>query len=226
MDIAARIKKAPRWAWYTAGGVAVGAGAIRLWRNRTTSDGETPLEDSGAAPVEIGQQPQYGVAPGGAGSVIVPPIITNVPSTEAGVGEGVTAGVGAVATIVDSFGAIVGGALATQSDTIQSLIGSGNQYGESIMGFLANAGSAPAPAAQQPTPVITPTPTAKPPAAKPPKPEKECPADFPLKNQQGNCYRKECSDGKKKMKDGKVRGKGRWHIHQNGNHQHMSPKCD
>jgi len=78
------IKRAPKWAWFTVAGVGVGAGALKLWGNRTTADGDTPLDENGS-PTEIGT-PSYGPGGGGTGIIVPPVIIPNDNSDQSGTG--------------------------------------------------------------------------------------------------------------------------------------------
>jgi hypothetical protein len=147
MKVPATLKRVPKWAWYTTGGIVVGTFAIRMFQNRTTADGEDPLPtttDDGTGTVT------YGGTYGSAG-VIVPPVIA--PASEngsAGMGIGLDiAGlfVGGVNDLFDSIGGvyanvydpiaaqsldITGGLMTTNSDTIGALLG-----------IVASAGDAP-----------------------------------------------------------------------------------
>jgi hypothetical protein len=228
MDIASKVKRAPKWAWYTAGGLAIGVGGVRLWKNRTTADGEQPLPDSsGDSPVVMGPDPGSVYPGGNSPGVIVPPIIVPASGSEAGAGEGVTAGVGAVATLVDSIGSVVTPVVSGQADTIFSLITQqGQTINDTITGLLANAGSAPAPVLQNPTPVITPTAVAPAPAPKPPVTNPCAGTPYPYNSgtaSRPDCFKKVCSDGSH-TKDGTRTSlaPGLWHIHKDGRKVRMT----
>lgn len=80
------VKRAPKWAWWTVAGVGVGVGALKLWGNRTTADGDTPA-DTGATVDEMGN-PTYGPSGGSTGVIVPPVIIPNDTSDQSGTGLG------------------------------------------------------------------------------------------------------------------------------------------
>lgn len=101
------VKRVPRWTWYTIGGVAVGSGALRLWKSRTTADGDTPLAADGSS-VETSGTYDYGAAgvSGSPAGVIVPPVI--MPSgSDSGVSTELTQlYMGGVSDLLGQFGSL------------------------------------------------------------------------------------------------------------------------
>jgi hypothetical protein len=65
MPIAKTVKRAPRWAWYIAGGVGLGAIAIRVWKGRDAEPSDSTSVTSVGSPAAT-------AAPS---PVITPPVI-------------------------------------------------------------------------------------------------------------------------------------------------------
>lgn len=187
MGIADSIKRAPRWAWITAGGVGLGAAAIKLWNDRDAP----ATEDDPAAVVDEAAGGGYQYGAGGASGVIVPPVIVAPPENDANMGVGVLQDlyVSAVGQLVSGWENIWGPVQTAQlsliTDTLPNMIDN-----------LANAGSAPS---REPTPVVVhfpepqpqPQPVAPPPPAPPPPVgPPPCPPAFPHRSARG-CYRVE-----------------------------------
>lgn len=170
MDITKTIKRAPRWAWYTAGGVGLGAAAIKLWKGRDKPDDEveTVSGEVIGTPSAIGTG---GTNPG----VIVPPVIIPPASSDpnAGVGQLQDLYVGAVGNLMDMFGGAFSSVLQQNQEITGGLM---NIVTDTQRTLLATAGSAPLPVAQNPTPVFA-APAAAPATVAPAQPQ--CPAAFP-----------------------------------------------
>lgn len=157
MEITDSIKKAPRWAWYTAGGVAVGAGAIRLYKNRTTSDGTTPSESDAAT--AIGGDP-YAASGGGASPTLVPSVIvTGTGNGGSDASSGVAAGIEGFSAIIDGTTGLIGTLegffnpiVLEQASTIHDqILQQGSTIHDTVVGLIANAGSPPQPQQQNPS---------------------------------------------------------------------------
>jgi hypothetical protein len=204
MQVASTIKKAPKWAWYTAGGVAVGAVALRLYKSRTTS---TAATDSGAAASDTGGAPDpYAYGAGGATGVIVPPVI--IPPNDS---TGDTAGL--LGTVLGGVGDLTGLVMGS----VETLIGPTQESQAGLVDIIgstwgtlatANAGPPPTPVGSSPAPVVTPV---IPPAQAPPQVPQgtgpshtlyTCPSGYPNYNADRNdCYKTVCRSGV------------RWHVY-------------
>jgi hypothetical protein len=80
MDLAASIKRVPRWAWYTSAGVGIGALALYIVRNR---GGGEPTEDetlTSNTEAVTGYPDTYGPSP--VPGIVVPSI--NIPESSSG----------------------------------------------------------------------------------------------------------------------------------------------
>lgn len=144
MSIVDSVKRAPRWAWLTAAGVGIGAGAIKLYRDRAAPPAEVvsgEVVDGGALPVGTAAGSSAGY-PG----VVVPPVIIGGNGDDPG-----AASVGVLGDIFGGFAALVAqlsggdqGIIQTQTETI----------GDALTGLIANAGGPPGQTVQNPTPVV------------------------------------------------------------------------
>lgn len=154
------LKRAPKWAWYSAAGIVGGGAAIKLWKNRAKEP------DTGDTTEEMTQGDYGGEYIGDAGSM-PSPVATVTPSVVITQGGGENAnpfdptpyldfireGGQSVLTAYDSVYKPV-------SDTNQMIVGGlTGLLGSSMAGTndralaqIANAGSPPAPAIQNPTP--------------------------------------------------------------------------
>lgn len=187
MAVADTIKRAPKWAWYTVGGVTLGAIGIRLWKGR-----DAPTDTETVAESDAVGNPAWQSPGGGASGVIVPPVI--IPSQGdplAGVSELQGLYVGAVDSLIGEWGNVYG----PIAGLLPSLIPTPDEY----MGLIqAGAGIA------RETPVVVAPPVAQPAPAPAPTPGpgparliRTCGTSY---NQNGNCrYKKvqEWSDGRK-----------------------------
>lgn len=190
MNITASLKRAPKWAWYTAAGVGLGGAAIKLWRDRDNDDAESEpgtVIDSGS-PLTM---------PGSPAGVIVPPVIIrgNDDDPLAGVPQLQSLYLESMHDVLEGWERMVGPLQDTQSSLLLDFAG----------GILdiAKAGGPPRdltpvvtvapPAAIEPIPVApAPAPAAPAPAAAPaPDPgPAPCPPGFPNRSARG-CYRDE-----------------------------------
>lgn len=209
------VKRAPRWAWFAAAGVGIGAVGVHMYRNRGAEG------DTAQTPTTVGG----GTTPGPLGSsptpVIVPPVITQ---TDGG-GEANAAGIltavsGVFAPVIDNLSGLVQTTvgsnetnLATYSSGLFSIadraitgVGSNN---EAWLALLASGGLAPQPAAAQPSVinVNVPSPTPVQTGTATTSPALKCPSSYPNHNPSRgapgpkSCYQNvghdECHAGKK-----------------------------
>ena len=222
MDITGTVKKAPKWAWYTVGGVALGAGALRIWKSRTTSSSADSTTANDATPntSDMGNL-NYGTAGASPSGVIVPPVIVS------GGGSSDQGGTG----LADLQGTYLGGVdalLASFQGLFDSVGGLVVDQNGSIID-LATAGSAPLPASSQPVVVATPTPVPAPSPApspvatgsssQPTTTSAACPGSYPHHNPKNgspskkSCFKIDC------------RKKSEWHVYQDGHEVHDGDKC-
>lgn len=148
MNLAATLKRAPKWSWYVAGGVGAGIVGIEVWKRRavdsaTAADG-TNAADTGTSP-NTGQSPNTSPSP-----VITPPVIVSPPQQD------LTGLSDIFGVLGDSVGTLVGtvGGLAAGDQGITGTI-AGSLEGIS-RDLVAQAGPAPAPVTHV-GPIIIPT---------------------------------------------------------------------
>lgn len=209
MALTSSIKKAPKWAWYVAGGVGLGAVAIQVYKRRAVDTPDANSASSGAD--TIGTPSGGSAAPS---PVITPPVIVSP-------GDNSPDFTGMFAV----FGDALNNAVSTVSQLAQgdqgitqSTIGGAFDFARDV---IANAGQAPAPAVSLPTPVVVQPPTANTPAVVTPA---ACPSAFPNHNAAkgapssascyANCGHDECHGGKKSREHA--------HCYQNGSRQTVS----
>lgn len=131
MNLTSSIKRAPKWAWYTAGGLGVAAAGVKVWKNRG-GKGDEPIENVPGQ--EVGENSPGGysggyVGGGGAPGVIVPPVIIPQQNNDNGGLAGLTElymdGVGSVFSAWENLlGPVMGSQqqlLMGSFDTIQQL---------------------------------------------------------------------------------------------------------
>lgn len=160
--LTASLKRAPKWAWYTAAGVGVGAAVIKVYKDR----------DADPSDPEVGEVVGTAAAPVLAGSptpTIVPPVIIggNAADPNAGVPVLQELYIGAVSDLVHGWEALVGPLTSTVTTIAM-------EASPNALQALAMAGGPPGLAQDNPTPVMTapapapavaaPVPTPKPPA--------------------------------------------------------------
>lgn len=171
MNITSSIKRAPKWAWYVSGGLALGVLGIEVYKRRA-ADTPSPTDTTNAATVA-------GAATGSAApSPVITPTVTVQPSSDptdfAGIFDTLTGA-------ITSGMATIGGLAAGDQSIAQTAIGT---TGDVARDVIANAGQAPVPATQQPSIVVNvpgPTPAVgHTPAV--------CPSSFPHRSSRG-CYR-------------------------------------
>lgn len=140
MDVTATLKKAPRWAWYTAGGLGLGAAAVKLYRNRASA----PTDTTNVPAADVGTT--YGTMGGTPPGVIVPPVILGGNTADPNVGVGPLQGmyIGAMGDVLSGWQSLVGPFIDTQT---QLLLGSENTIAQ-----IAMAGGPPQ---SQPAPVVS-----------------------------------------------------------------------
>lgn len=172
MQVKGTLKRAPKWAWYTVGGVTLGAVAIRVWKGRAVEPTQTTDATVSGTPTPVSNQPS---------PVITPPVI--IQSGDQGDG-------GALAGLVGTFTSVFGDSLNNAMGTIGGLAAGDQQLTTiAITGsqdiakaVIAQGGSAPQPVVQLP-PIQFVTPVVSAPTPRPvPVPVATCPATFPRYN--------------------------------------------
>lgn len=231
MQITQSIKHAPKWAWYTAAGVGVGAAALKLYKGRASDTPTQAATDGTPAGSMTGTTPVLTASPT---SVITPSVV--------GVSSGNDGGslldmmglwTGAVQTTIDQLSNIYAPVAAIEADLLSGLPDAyqHNQFTPDQIIAMMQAGQAPAQVVQTPaaagnsqTPAAqTPVQTTPPPPAPqaPPKATAsgpQCGGDFPFVGPHG-CYKVVCATGKGDH------AKGRWHFYQNGQEEHVANTC-
>lgn len=183
------VGRAPKWAWYAAGGIGLGGAAIQLYRQRnaktaklagdtTTNPDGTPA-DSGAVGLNPSPQP----------SIVVPPVI--IPQNSADPLAGILP---LQDLYLSTIGQVVSGwqdIAAGWQNVYQPVIGHDENLIDQLAGMVPNAqqiadiaNAGPAPQAYTAPPAeIAPPPAAQAPAPAP------CGGQFPLWNPTRGCYR-------------------------------------
>jgi cell division septation protein DedD len=194
MDLTGSIKRAPKWAFITAGGVTIGAVGIHLYRNRATAASADSTASASTDPTTIGA-PNTSLVSGSPVATVTPPVIIG----DTGSGDNGSLS-DMFATFGQSFDNLVNnlGTLSAGDQALASQAVSGNT--DIATQAIANAGSAPAPAVQNPTPILVQVPTAGHPAPATPA----CPAAYPHRSARG-CFKCQAEKGGKFT-----------HIYQNG----------
>ena len=203
MSVITKLKGAPRWSFWAAGGIAGGALLIHAFRNRATAADPAPEETPADAAY------QYGA--GGATGVIVPPVI--LPAEDS---SGDAAGM--FGYIADAFGGIVGTVDSIYAGVYGPIQGQNADLLSAVLGMAASAGPAPVNAAENPTPLAQATAIAQPApvlvsTSGQPTTTETCASKYPkypkwnAKNgapSGKSCYRNECVNGKPRhtYKDG------------------------
>lgn len=196
MSLATNVKRAPKWAWYTVAGVAVGGFGLKMYRHRTT----TAAQDATSQSDQAANDPtNYSYGAGGVNGVIVPPVI--VPPADntgdaAGLLGSVLGGVGDLTSLVlSSVETIIGPTQESQQGLVDTTIGTLSTLA------LANAGSPPTPQQNGMPPIATPVPAPAPAQTTPIIPQGsssvtlvQCPSKYPHQSSRG-CYRTTCHDG-------------------------------
>jgi hypothetical protein len=181
------LNRAPKWAWYTAGGVVLAGGAFQIARKRsaqvTTADGSA-VDGSGGAGATLGAAPSP--APG----IVVPPVI--IPGQQvdplAGVQPLQDLYIGAVGGIISGWQDVAHGwqdvytPLIAQNQSLIGTISTGFLDTNSAMLAIAQAGPPPAS-----SPINSPV-AAAPAVAAPVAAAPRCPAAFP-EGAPPSCYR-------------------------------------
>lgn len=214
------IKRAPRWSLYVGGGVVVGGFALRMYRNRTTSDGSSPDANTTPGAQTVGGGPAYGVSSAAPGVIVPPVIIDSGAADQSGTGLGALQDTyfGGISALLGTFTDITGGLFGQSAQVIDAQTGILNtSVGTlSTIALNAGAGAAPQPVAINPTPVVAavPTPTAAPIVApRPAAPVNPCAGTgYPFQGPHG-CYKVGCKGGK------------RAHLYKNGQDMIVSGKC-
>jgi hypothetical protein len=134
------LKHAPRWAWWTVGGVAVGGAAIKVWQGRAKPEGE----DGSADPTATGGAVSVGGGAPGAG-VIVPPVI--IPASDDGSSNLVPLMdlfTGGIQSVQQGWESVVGASLSVD-DAYANVYGPAVNMIPQLIDQAANAGSPPPP---------------------------------------------------------------------------------
>jgi hypothetical protein len=224
LSIATTVKRAPKWAWYTAGGVAVGGIGLRLWKNRQTPADTTAADQTATDPTDPNG---YSYGAGGVSGVIVPPVIVGS-NDGSGEASGLLSSV--LGGVSDLTGLVLGSVETLIGPTQESQQGLIDNFGETLSTLaIMNAGSAPT-ASQNGAPAIaTPVPAAPTPAPTPviigqtQQPTTwSCPSDYPHPGPNpGSCFKDVCL----KSGDGHGHGKGLWHVYRDGTWHQVNTSC-
>lgn len=202
------IKRAPKWAWFTVGGIVIGVLVIKLWRDRATD---------ATASVEVGttegQYPQSS-----SGGLIVPPVIVSPPMSDPNIGvpalqDAFISAIGDMAQgwrdVYGPIADLIPGLIPTPDQYLSMIAGGGGQQQSPVVVTVPGPQqAAPAPA---PGPAAAPAPTAAPQVA-------PCPAGYPYRSDRG-CYKVVCASGKGDH------SKGHWHYYSNGAEIHVDNSC-
>jgi hypothetical protein len=193
MALTTTVKRAPRWAWYIAGGVGLGAIGIEVYKRRAV---DTPAPGDASSGADVIGTPTGSAAPS---PVITPPVIVQQPGSGpdfAGIfgsfSDIITTGMATIGSLAAGDQGLAGTAISIAGDTSREAI--------------AAAGQAPAPAVSTPTPIIVQVPTPATPAT---VSTPGCPAGFPRRTSRG-CMKCERNSGSNKRTYPYV------HVYQNG----------
>lgn len=182
------IRRAPRWAWYTVGGIAAGTIALKVWKDRGKD--EEPSADGNSVPV-VDQGSMQSVSPSPAG-VIVPPVI---------IGNQGDGGVDPTSilsffqdgmdTLIHGYENLWGPVMENNQAILGTVLSQQNEWTDGVLDAIMNAGSAPPSSNETTTPVVTvqlqPAPTTTPQPAPQPATQ-QCPPGYPLRSARG-CYK-------------------------------------
>jgi hypothetical protein len=208
MAITDSIKRAPRWAWFTVGGVTLGVVAIRVWQGRDNEEDLTPDADVNGVPVLTTSSPS---------PVITPPVIIQGGSGDNGaLAELVGSFVGTFGSSFDNLVGVVGGVTTGQQELLGTIVTGQQDINKAL---IANGGSAPQPVTQAPP--IQVTITAPPPSPALPVPGPApilCPPSFP-NGTPPNCYAN-CAHCEKSNAGKPYRNHG--HCYQSGRRVHVN----
>lgn len=206
------IKRAPKWTWYTAAGLGLGAVAIKFYQNRGGKEDQPITNEVGSEIGSLQGTTSGGTPPG----VIVPPVIIggSNPDPNVGVGPLQDLFVNAAQGVFGAWEAMVGPLQTTQSSLLMSSTDTISQ--------IALAGAAPqsvgtpvvsAPPIPQPAPIaIVPRPAPAPVKVDP------CVGEFPNLNEaNGKCYKVGCCSTTK--------GRRRCNIYKDGSKVIRSEAC-
>ncbi|HVI79883.1 MAG TPA: hypothetical protein VM715_17305 [Candidatus Acidoferrum sp.] len=201
------IRRAPKWAWFTVGGVVIGVVVIKFWRDRATD---------ASASVEVGTtQGESPTSYGGSGSggLIVPPVIISPPASDPNIGvpalqdafiQSLTDMAQGWRDIYGPIADIIPGLIPTPQDYLSIMQGGGNPNATAPVVVTT-----PAPPASTQAPAPAPAPGAK---------QAACPTEFPFRSARG-CYKVVCASGKGD------KSKGHWHYYQSGTQLHVDNTC-
>lgn len=192
MAITDILKRVPKWAWWTSGGVAGGAVLIYVVRNRNAPEEEEAAEDA------ITGEAAYGEHPSPMPGIVVPPVVTSGGQEAGAVGFAQLHElyIGATGTVLDTISNTFERAQAQQSDLLSEYAESQSSVLGNLMERLADAAfggaspAAPAPvgAVAAPAPRSAPAPALPPPAPPAPAPAPAptpCPPQYPLRSARG-----------------------------------------
>lgn len=200
MNIAADLKRAPKWALIGTGGILAGSVAIKLYKGRAT-DGTAQGAGDGTPAGDDTTGTGVPTTGGGTG-VIVPPTVVTTPQSDSGFAAGLEFLQGAFADLSALVGTVVTG----DQQNMANLVGANTQLGTTALDTLAAAGAAPQPVQVNPTPVVVQIPVAPAATTGPPKGVARCPSSYPNHNAQRgvvsakSCYKCERNGDKDKSK--------------------------
>jgi hypothetical protein len=207
MDVTNSIKRAPRWAWYTAAGVGVGAAALKLYKGRAADSPTQAASDATAAGT-------YGtpILTASPTSVITPPVV--------GVSQGSDDGslldmmqlyIGAVGSTIDQLSGVYAPVAATEQQLLTSLPGMWqNIYDSQNTNLQTALQSAPSPssAVQAPPQVIVNIPASSPPVQSAPAATAQNKTHTKDNGLSGAARKVWCMCGDHKVADGACWGEG------------------
>lgn len=189
MSVIDQVKHLPRWTWFSVAGLGIGYGVIHTWKNRASEGTASTAAADATGP---GVDEMGNPLPGGTGytGVVVPPTIISPPASDS---TGLTDLVAGFDTLFNNlnlgYGQLYGDPNSPYNQWALSNAGTVQNLANQWAG-VALAGSAPQPAAVNPTPIAAapaPAPAAAPAA---------CPAQYPFRSARG-CYAVACKGGKR-----------------------------
>ncbi len=189
------LTRAPRWAWYTTGGVVLAGSAFQLYKHREARTAALAGTADAAPGDGTGGAGSVGIAPSPAPGIVVPPVI--IPGQQqdplAGVQPLQDLYIGAVSGVIQDYKDLAHGwsdvytpiitQLSNQNDSLIGTISTGFLNNNAALLALAQAGQAPG--ANIPSPIVG-QPAVAPAPALPAPPS--CPPGFP-EGSPPDCFR-------------------------------------
>lgn len=206
------LKRVPKWAWLTSGGVVVGVLVMKRMKGGSSGDSDTQGEyaggDAETSPTTYGFSsfPSAGVATGDGGGYVVGS------DTGASASDVLSLIPSLIPTYEPPDMSAVWQAFKDMNDRnaqAQADAAAANQA--AIQAIMAGSGGG--------APTSDPSSYTPPPANSTPAraPAKKCPAKYPFQSDRG-CYQVVCQ----KKAGTKLKSPGRWHAYENGTYVHVS----